>query len=98
MSSVRVFHRALGGASHKTWILKGTPLFFSAPRVLTCKGMARRRIVKMKDAKVLMTEIICRTIETIAICVVIVCIGCKILDKFNADGSNEAQMEQKGGK
>jgi len=52
----------------------------------------------MKEAKVLMTEIICRTIETIAICVVIVCIGCKILDKFNVDGSNEAQMEQKGGK
>jgi hypothetical protein len=38
VSSIRVFLRALGGASIKTWILKGTPLFFSAPRVSTCKG------------------------------------------------------------
>ena len=32
VSSIRVFHRALGGASHKTWILKGTPLFFFCAR------------------------------------------------------------------
>ena len=37
VSSIRVFLRALGGASIKTWILKGTPLFFSAPRVPTWK-------------------------------------------------------------
>ena len=38
VSSIRVFRWALGRASSKTWILKGTPLFFSAPRVPTCKG------------------------------------------------------------
>ena len=31
MSSIRVFLRALGGASIKTWILKGTPRFLFAP-------------------------------------------------------------------
>ena len=30
VSSIRVLFRALGGASIKTWILKGTPRFFFA--------------------------------------------------------------------
>jgi hypothetical protein len=40
VSSIRVFHRALGGASHKTWILKGTPHFFFA---LTGRAQQKRR-------------------------------------------------------
>jgi hypothetical protein len=45
-----VFHQGAWRCLYKTWILKGTPLFFSAPRVPTCKGMAReRRIVNMSE-------------------------------------------------
>ena len=52
----------------------------------------------MKDAKVRMTEIICRAVETIAICVVICWIGCKALDKLTVDNVVSVKSEQKGGK
>jgi hypothetical protein len=47
VSSIRVFHRALGGASHKTWILKGTPRFFFAPGgVVQGKGAETKKDVR----------------------------------------------------
>ena len=58
-------------------------------------GMARKEEIEMKDAKVCMTEIICHAVETIAICVVIGCIGCKALDKLSVDNDGSAKNEPK---
>ena len=38
VSSICVLFRALGRASDKTWILKGTPRFFFLRRAGCCKG------------------------------------------------------------
>ena len=51
------FFKALGRASGKTWILKGTPLFFSAPRVPTCMGKGAEEGEKaMKNTTEILTK------------------------------------------
>ena len=47
VSSIRVLFRALGGASIKTWILKGTPLFFFLRQ--ECQRARKRRGKKRRE-------------------------------------------------
>ena len=91
--SIHISSWALSGASHEIG-LEGAPFLFP------CGGNGRallwwrreEEISNMKTDRVVMTEIICRAVETLAVCAMISIIGCKAVNAIQYEEKRETTV------